>query len=235
LRSDKRETLVCALAASEAKVEVSMALSISPPYPPMEASLVHTIPTGEGWQYEPKWKGCRCLAFKDERKIELQSKSGKSLSGYFPELVSALQEIKSRNFVLDGEIVIAKDESFSFDDLLRRIDAAASVQKLAQEHPAKMIVFDLLLFADWELFASQPLKERRRLLEIFCAQYLSQDSSFQLSPATRQVDIARRWLEMADNRTNGIIAKSLALTYQSGKRTGMRKIKRPRAADHLQH
>ena len=212
-----------------------MALSISPPYPPMEASLVHTIPTGEGWQYEPKWDGFRCIAFKDETKIELQSKSGQSLSRYFPELVSAVEEIKSRKLVLDGEIVIAKDGSFFFDDLLRRMDPAASIEKLAQEHHAKMIVFDLLLFGDWKLFASQPLKERRRLLEIFCAQYLSQDSSFQLSPITRQVDIARRWLEIADNRTNGIIAKRLALTYQSGKRTGMRKIKRPGAADRLQH
>lgn len=212
-----------------------MALSINPPYPPMESSLVHTIPTGEGWQYEPKWDGFRCLAFKDETKIELQSKSGQSLARYFPELVSALQGIKSRNFVLDGEIVIAQDGSFSFDDLLQRIDPAASVQKLAQEHPAQMIVFDLLLFGDWELLFSQPLKERRRCLEIFCAQYLSQDSSFQLSPVTRQVDIVCRWLETADNRTNGIIAKRLALTYQSGKRTGMQKIKRPGAADRLQH
>ena len=212
-----------------------MALSINPPYPPMEASLVHTIPTGEGWQYEPKWDGFRCLAFKDETKIELQSKSGQPLSQYFPELVSALQKIKSRKFVLDSEIVIAKEGSFSFDDLLQRIDPAGSVQKLAQEHPAQMIVFDLLLFGDWELLFSQPLKKRRRCLEIFCAQYLSQDSSFQLSPVTRQVDIVRRWLETADNRTNGIIAKRLALTYQSGKRTGMRKIKRPGAADRLQH
>ena len=212
-----------------------MALSINPPYPPMEASLVHTIPTGEGWQYEPKWDGLRCLAFKDEKKIELQSKSGRSVARYFPELVSALQEVKSRKLVLDGEIVIAQDGSFSFDDLLQRIDRAASVQKLAQEHPAKMIVFDLLLFGDWQLLFSQPLRERRRCLEIFCAQYLAQDSIFQLSPATRQVDIARRWLKTVDNRTNGIIAKRLALTYQSGKRTGMRKIKRPGAADRLQH
>ena len=212
-----------------------MPLSITPPYSPMEASLVHTIPTGEGWQYEPKWDGLRCLAFKDETKIELQSKNGQSLARYFPELISALQKIKSRKFVLDGEIVIAKEGSFSFDDLLERIDPAASVQQLAQEHPAKMIVFDLLLFGDWELLSSQPLNERRRCLEIFCVQYLSQDSSFQLSPVTRQVDIARRWLEIADGRTNGIIAKRLALTYQSGKRTGMRKVKRPGAADRLQH
>lgn len=203
-----------------------MALSISPPYPPMEASLVDTIPTGEGWQYEPKWDGVRCLAFKDEKKIELQSKSGQSLTRYFPELVSALQEINSKTFVLDGEIVDPKD------DLLQRIHLEAhSVQKFSQEYPAKMIVFDLLVFDNWKLLVSQPLKERRRFLEIFFVQYLAQNPTFQLSPATCQVDIARRWLEMANGRIDGVIAKRMALTYQSGERTGMQKIKRRRTAD----
>lgn len=198
----------------------------------MEASLVDTIPTGEGWQYEPKWNGFRCLAFKDEKRIDLQSKSGHSLAPYFPDLVSALQQIKSKAFVLDGEIVISQHGSFSFDDLLQRVYPPASrVQNLAQKHPAKMIIFDILVFGDWQLLVSQPLKERRRCLEIFFVQYLAQDRTFQLSPATRQVDIARGWLETADGRMNGIIAKRLALTYQSGKRTGMRKIERSRAAD----
>ena len=83
-----------------------MALPISPPYPPMEALLVETIPAGKEWQYEPKWDGFRCLAFKDGKNVELQSKSGQSLGRYFPELISALQQIKAKKFVLDGEIVI---------------------------------------------------------------------------------------------------------------------------------
>jgi ATP-dependent DNA ligase len=209
-----------------------MELPISPPYPPMEASLVDAIPTGEGWQYEPKWDGFRCLAFKDNKDIELQSKNGQSLSRYFPELVSALQEIRSKKFVLDGEIVLSKDGHFSFDDLLQRIHPAESrVEKLSRQHSANIVVFDLLVFADWKLLVSQPLKERRRFLEIFFAQYLAQNPTFQLSPATRQIDIARRWLRMADGRIDGIITKRLALTYQSGERTGMQKIKRPSAAD----
>lgn len=199
-----------------------MALSISPPYPPMEASLVDTIPTGEGWQYEPKWDGVRCLTFKDGKEIELQSKSAQSLTRSFPELVSALQEIKSKTFVLDGEIVNSKEGSFSFDDLLQRVHCEAhSVQKLSQEYPAKMIIFDLLVFGNWKLFASQPLKERRRFLEIFFVQYLAQNPTFQLSPATCQVDIARRWLGMASVTMDGIVAKRMYLTYQSGERTGM--------------
>ncbi|HSE91242.1 MAG TPA: ATP-dependent DNA ligase [Candidatus Binatia bacterium] len=198
----------------------------------MEARLVNTIPAGKEWQYEPKWDGFRCLAFKDGTNVELQSKSGQSLGRYFPELISALQEIKSHKFVLDGEIVIPMDGSFSFDELLQRIHPAESrVQKLSQAYPANMIVFDLLVFGDWKLLLSQPLEERRRLLETFFAQYLAQNPTFQLSPATRQIDIARRWLKTAGGKPDGIMAKRLDITYQSGERTGMQKIKRLRTAD----
>jgi ATP-dependent DNA ligase len=174
-----------------------MALPISPPYRPMEALLGDTIPGGKEWQYEPKWDGFRCLAFKDGKNVELQSKSGQSVGCDFPELIFALQEIKTKKFVLDGEIVIPVQGSFSFDHLLQRIHPAESrVRNLSQEYPANLIVFDLLVFADWKLLG-QPLKERRRPLQIFFAQYLAQNPTFQLSPVTRQIDIARRWLEMA--------------------------------------
>ena len=150
-----------------------MALPISPPYPPMEALLVDTIPVGKEWQYEPKWDGFRCLAFKDGKNVELQSKSGQSLGRYFPELISALQQIKAKKFVLDGEIVIPVQESFSFDDLLQRIHPAESrIRKLSQEYPANILAFDLLVSAEGKLLVGQPLKERRRLLEIFLARYL---------------------------------------------------------------
>jgi ATP-dependent DNA ligase len=198
----------------------------------MEASLVAKIPTGEQWQYEPKWDGFRCLVFKDGKNIELQSKNGQPLGRYFPELISALQTVETKNFVLDGEIVVPLNGSFSFDDLLQRIHPAESrVRKLSQEHPAQIIVFDLLVFAEWKLLVSQPLKERRRLLEIFFAQYLAQNPTFQLSPATREIDIARRWLATTGGKLDGIIAKRLDSTYRSGERTGMQKIKRLRTAD----
>jgi ATP-dependent DNA ligase len=147
-------------------------------------------------------------------------------------LISALQTVETKNFVLDGEIVVPLNGSFSFDDLLQRIHPAESrVRKLSQEHPAQIIVFDLLVFAEWKLLVSQPLKERRRLLEIFFAQYLAQNPTFQLSPATREIDIARRWLATTGGKLDGIIAKRLDSTYRSGERTGMQKIKRLRTAD----
>ena len=209
-----------------------MALPISPPYPPMEALLVDTIPVGKEWQYEPKWDGFRCLEFKDGKNVELQSKSGQSLGRYFPELISALQQIKAKKFVLDGEIVIPVQESFSFDDLLQRIHPAESrIRKLSQEYPANILAFDLLVSAEGKLLAGQPLKERRRLLEIFFARYLAHDSTVQLSPVTRQINLARTWLEMAGGKLDGLVAKRLDLTYQSGERTGIQKVKRLRTAD----
>ncbi len=209
-----------------------MALPISPPYPPMEALLVDTIPVGKEWQYEPKWDGFRCLAFKDGKNIKLQSKSGQSLGRYFPELILALQGIKAKKFVLDGEIVIPVQGSFSFDDLLQRIHPAESrIRKLSQEYPANILAFDLLVSADGKLLVGQPLKQRRRLLEVLFAQYLAHDSTIQLSPATRQINLARSWLEMAGGKLDGLVAKRLDLSYQSGERAGMQKIKRLRTAD----
>ena len=120
----------------------------------------------------------------------------------------------------------------SFDALLQRIHPAESpVQNLSQDYRANLIVSDLLIFADWKLLG-QPLKERRRPLQIFFAQYLAQNPTFQLSPVTHQIDIARRW--MAGGRLDGIIAKRLDLTYQSGERSGMQKIKQMHTADCVQ-
>src|SRR6267154_312407 len=123
-----------------------MSLPLKPPYPPMEALPVKEIPTGAGWQYEPKWDGFRCIAFRDGDKVELQSKSGQPLARYFPEVVASLLKLKAAKFVIDGELVIPVGKTISFDDLLMRIHPAASrVQKLSRETPAKFIVFDLLV------------------------------------------------------------------------------------------
>ena len=111
----------------------------------MEALLVDRLPTGEEWQYEPKWDGFRCLVHRDGEAIELMSKAGKPLSRYFPELVDSIRGISASRFVIDGEIVIPYEGSLSFDHLLMRIHPAASrVKKLATEHPATLILgFDL--------------------------------------------------------------------------------------------
>jgi ATP-dependent DNA ligase len=206
-----------------------MALPIGPRFSPMNTSLVDTLPVSRRWQYEPKWDGLRCLALKDGTTVKLQSKMGEPLHCYFPELADALREIATRSFVLDGQIVIP---GLNFDGLLQRVQTTgSSVQSLARNYRKKLVVFDLLVFCDWKLFSSQTLAERRRALEIFFAQYLSQNPILQLSPATRQIDIARRWLQILGKEIDGIVAKRLDLRYQPGGRSGIRKVERRRAAD----
>ena len=115
----------------------------------MEALSVDEAPEGENWQYEPKWDGFRCLVFRDGREVELQSKSGRPLTRYFPELAAAFLNLRAKTFVLDGEIVVPRERAFSFDDLLQRIHPAASrVKRLAAETPAMLIAFDLLAIGD---------------------------------------------------------------------------------------
>ena len=126
-----------------------MPLQLAVPYPPMEALSVDAVPEGAQWQYEPKWDGFRCIAFRDGDHIELQSKAGQPLSRYFPELVTALRRMSPAQFVLDGEIAIPIDERLSFDQLLLRLHPSESrVRKLAAEHPAIRIVFDVLELPD---------------------------------------------------------------------------------------
>src|SRR6201746_1828692 len=122
-----------------------MALELKPPLPPMEARSVDEIPAGDDWQYEPKWDGFRCLAFRDGKNVFLQSKAGQPLARYFPDIVTQIQAVKAKRFVLDGELVIPVGAALSFDELQLRLHPAASrVQKLAAAHPALFIVFDLL-------------------------------------------------------------------------------------------
>src|SRR5438105_15840835 len=137
-------------------------LPIRPPLAPMDARLVKEIPNGHGWQYEPKWDGFRCLVFRDGPQIELQSKSGQTLTRYFPELVAAFASLDADRFVLDGEIAVPIEGRFSVDGLLQRIHPAESrVQKLSPEHPATFIAFDLLVGADGESLLEIPLQQRR--------------------------------------------------------------------------
>ena len=209
-----------------------MALPIPTSYPPMEAKLVAELPSGPQYQYEPKWDGFRCLAFRDGEGIELQSKSGQPLARYFPEVVEHLRSLAARAFVLDGEIVVPVDGRLSFDDLLQRIHPAASrIERLARERPAVLIVFDLLVDASGRSLVARPLRERRRLLEAFAARQFGGRDDIRLSPATPDAGQARAWLDLAGGTLDGIVAKRLDLPYQSGERTGMQKVKRRRTAD----
>src|SRR2546423_3173051 len=208
-----------------------MSLPVAQPFAPMDALLVEEIPEGEQWQYEPKWDGFRCLVFRDGKKIELQSKSGQSLTRYFPELVQAFSQMCANRFVLDGEIAVPVQRRFSFDDLLQRIHPAASrVQKLAREHPALFIAFDLLVDEKGRSLIKLPLRERRRALESFARQFSVARERLRLSPATDNAAAAKRWLEQVGNDLDGIIAKRADFEYRSSDRTGMQQIKLTRTA-----
>ena len=209
-----------------------MPLPIKPPYPPMDALLVSEIPAGANWEYEPKWDGFRCLAFRDGKNIELQSKSGQSLGRYFPEIVAALLKLKASKFVLDGELVIPVKGGLSFDDLLQRIHPAASrVTKLSQSTPAQFIVFDLLVDEAGKPTYELPLSKRRQKLESLAKKHLVKNESIELSPKTNNISIAREWLATTGIKLDGVIAKRLDLPYRSGERDGMQKVKRMRTAD----
>jgi ATP-dependent DNA ligase len=198
----------------------------------MEALLVSEIPTGDRWEYEPKWDGFRCLAFRDGENVELQSKSGQPLERYFPEVAEALLKLKASKFVLDGELVIPVEGGLSFDDLLQRIHPAASrVLKLSRETPAQFIVFDLLVDDAGNALVDLPLDKRRPKLESFAKKYLKKNKTIELSPKTRDIRLAREWLSTTGIKLDGVIAKRLDLPYRTGERDGMQKVKRMRTAD----
>src|SRR6266852_6161331 len=196
-----------------------MTLPLKKSYPPMEAKSVAQLPAGDDWQYEPKWDGFRCLAFRDGDQVDLQSKSGQPLGRYFPELVEALLKLKPKQFVIDGEIVVPVKGKLSFDDLLMRIHPAASrIKKLAKETPAKLIVFDLLVDDRGNSIVDEPLSKRRPRLDTFAKKYLAKNKSIELSPQTHDLKIAKNWLAGAGVDLDGVIAKRTDVPYQSGNR-----------------
>ena len=208
-----------------------MKLPLPVDYAPMEAKSVEEIPVGPTWQYEPKWDGFRCIAFRDGTEVELRSKSGQSLTRYFPELAEAIAKLPAKRFVLDGEIVVPVGKALSFDDLLMRIHPAESrVRKLAAETPSSLIVFDLLVDEKGKPLVQLDLEKRRAALEAFAAKNLVGAATIRLSPATRDESVAQSWLK-GRGGLDGVIAKRIDLPYRTGDRTGMQKIKRMRTAD----
>jgi ATP-dependent DNA ligase len=204
---------------------------LTPPLPPMEARSVEEIPIGLGWQYEPKWDGFRCIAFRDGKQVYLQSKAGQPLARYFPDITDALARLLEKHFVLDGELVVPVKGALSFDELQLRLHPAASrVQKLAEAHPATYIVFDLLA-ENSRSHLQQPLRERRRLVERFAHSNFRPAKNLRLSPATTNYRIATEWFKRTGGDLDGIIAKRLDAAYASGERTAALKVKQIRTAD----
>jgi ATP-dependent DNA ligase len=209
-----------------------VSLPIEPPFPPMEAKSVRELPPGEDWAWEPKWDGFRFIAFRDGGDIELQSKSGRPLARYFPELVEAVRAIDAPRFVLDGEIVLPVGGELSFEALQMRLHPAESrVRKLAAEIPAMLIVFDLLVTPDGESLLERPFRERRTWLETFAKERIDAKAPVHVSPQTNDRATAQQWLKGIKGGVDGVMAKRLDHAYASGERTAMCKIKRMRSAD----
>ncbi len=197
---------------------------------PMEAKSADRLPTGPAWQFEPKWDGFRCLAFKSGGAVELRAKSGKSLSRYFPEMVVALQRAPADGFVLDGELAIPIGDSLSFAALQERVHPAESrVRKLSADTPALLILFDCLFTTAGRLL-DQALPKRRVALEEIVAEGLGRAHRVRLSPFTRNRDEAQRWLDVTHGALDGVVAKRLDAPYAPGQRD-MLKVKRLRSAD----
>jgi len=218
-----------------------MAFIIKPPLPPMETRSAEEIPVGDNWQYEPKWDGFRCIAFRDREDVYLQSKSGQPLARYFPDIVEALKKLPAKNFVIDGELAIPVNGVLSFDELQLRLHPAASrVAKLAKAHPAIFILFDLLgedrpasakPTAGRQSLLQRPLQERRKLLEKFAKQNFKSSTAIRISPATTDLKQAKKWFEKAGGDLDGVIAKRSEMPYRSGERDAAFKIKQIRSAD----
>lgn len=197
-----------------------MALPLQPPIEPQLARGRPDLPVGDGWAYEPKYDGFRALAFVDGDELLLQSRNGKPLQRYFPEL-----RFPPGRYVLDGEIVIDahtdSDEPEDFDALSQRIHPAASrIELLSQQTPARYIAFDLLAVED-ESLMGEPFAERRRRLEQL------ELGPVALAPSVRTAAEAEQWLRRAE----GVVVKSAMAAYAPGKRTAMVKVKRMRTID----
>jgi ATP-dependent DNA ligase len=207
---------------------MKLILPFQPPVPHMLAKAADAIPTGESWLYEPKWDGFRALVFYDGSATYLQSRDLKPLGRYFPELEQSLPGALGRPLVLDGEIVIARDQALDFEALQMRIHPAESrVRMLAQQTPASFVAFDILALGDEDL-RDRPFAERRRRLEEALA---AVGPPVYLTPATHDPVLAQDWFERFEGAgLDGVIAKRLDDVYRPGQRS-MLKIKHLRTVD----
>jgi ATP-dependent DNA ligase len=194
-----------------------MSLPLKPPIAPQLARSKPDLPTGERWAYEPKYDGFRAIAFVDGEECMIQSRGGKPLSRYFPEL-----SFPSGHYILDGEIVIDDaDGGQDFDALQNRIHPALSrINMLAEQTPARYVAFDLLA-RDGEELLTRPFEERRAALEQLSS------NGFDVTPLTHDRAEAEPWLRSGE----GVVAKEVGAPYQPGQRVGMVKVKRQRTID----
>ena len=199
-----------------------MSLPLSPPIQPQLAKSARELPAGDDWCYEPKWDGFRTIVFRDGDEVHLQSRNGKPMNRYFPDVVEQALALPAQRYVIDGEMVVTVDGIQEFDLLSQRIHPAASrVERLAKETPAALVAFDLLAEGD-ETLVELPYTERRKRLAALVA------DPVELTPSTDDADAAGQWLA---GTGEGVIAKQSSAPYRPGERVGMVKVKRVRTAD----
>ena len=205
-----------------------MELPVNPPLLPMLAKRVDELPPGEDWIFEPKWDGFRALIFRDKDEILIQSRDEKPLNRYFPELLPPLQDALPARCVLDGEIVIVKDNELDFDLLQLRLHPAASrVNLLSKQTPASVVFFDLLCEEERDL-RSDSFQVRRQRLEALLS---SAKPPIHLTPATRSRKTAADWFRRFEGAgLDGVVAKLASGTYEENKRV-MLKVKHERDCD----
>jgi ATP-dependent DNA ligase len=197
-------------------------LPISPPLQPQLAKTARELPAGDDWCFEPKWDGFRTIVFRDGDEVYLQSRNGKPMNRYFPDIVEQALAMKADRWVIDGEMVVTVDDIQEFDLLSQRIHPAASrVERLAAETPATLVAFDLLAEDDETLLELPYTKRRDRLAALVT-------NPVELTPSTDDPDAAGQWLA---GTGEGVIAKQASAAYKPGERVGMVKIKRVRTAD----
>jgi ATP-dependent DNA ligase len=194
---------------------------------PMLARLARAVPV-DGYLYEPKWDGFRCLAFRDRNVVDLRSRNQRPLARYFPELIEALLALPEPHFVLDGEVLATKEGRFDFEALLARLHPAATrVRRLGRETPASLVAFDLVEVNGKQL-RDRPFVKRRSLLERLIAHGAP---PLFLTPLSDDHELACRWLQEWDGPgIDGVVAKHRELRYGPGRRW-MIKVKRERTAE----
>lgn len=201
---------------------MTVPLPLSPPIPPQLARSAKGLPEGAGWRYEPKWDGFRTIVFRDGDDVHLQSRGGKPMNRYFPEVVEQILAMPADRVVLDGEIVVEVDGVQQFDLLSQRIHPAESrVRMLAERTPARYVAFDLLAVGDEALLERGYDERRARLAELDLG-------PVEASPSVTAAAEAARWLT---GHSEGVVAKEAGAPYLAGERRGMVKIKRRRTAD----
>jgi ATP-dependent DNA ligase len=214
-------------AAIRAGYKGAMDLPVLPPLQPMLGRLSRSLPVGQGLNYEPKWDGFRCIAFRDGMEVELWSRNQRSLTRYFPELVEGFRQLQIERVVLDGEILGFTRGNADFGALLARLHPARSrVERLRSETPACLIAFDVIAVGEQDLRAAPFSTRRTRLGDILS----EPPASIVRTPWTEDPDAASEWLDHVDGAIDGVVVKRSDLPYESGRRA-MTKVKPVRTAD----